>query len=441
MSESSYVKRWKSWIGRKKVFSQDELNELETYLIDKMEMLQESNHLSEKESFQQALDAMGESGLLNEEYTKIRKSPFDQVKWWALVQTVVSVSLIITIIGPYLHQSKGLFIFPDSSIFTHYGFCEIPNAFRLSNHFTLDGKFCFLDHYSDNIVLLNLTKSTVNHRADYDFEFKGTLIPETILKDPTTLCQDEDSTIYILESGDRIYPTSGMKLHMIGDGEKIPFHIMKMNQKKEFKEYSNLHLKIPEISTVEEPEQIKTWGDSLVISFQNCDSSNNNYWCISAILLLNKTSLEKTTLDYKMFPIQQSAFDFNIYDNKLWLLYSDRIDWYSMENNSEPIKEGSIALTDSISDATKLFQHESYQDFILFDRDNNAIHLINKETHQTKVHKATGITNLHVFNENEISGIFSFVKTNDDSSWYPLSLYQLKPSESELNIESKEPSD
>jgi|GEM_PF-4345694 len=97
MSESSYVKRWKSWIGRKKVFSQDELNELETYLIDKMEMLQESNHLSEKESFQQALDAMGESGLLNEEFTKIRKSPFDKVKWWALVQTVVSVLLVVFI--------------------------------------------------------------------------------------------------------------------------------------------------------------------------------------------------------------------------------------------------------------------------------------------------------------------------------------------------------
>lgn len=430
MSESQYIKHWKSWIGRKKVFSSDELHELESYLEDKMDALQEKNHLSEKESFQQALDAMGESGLLNEEYTKIRRSPFDKVKWWAVIQTVVSISLIIMLIGPYLHQSKGLFIVPDSSIFTHCGFCEIPNAFRLSNHFTLDGKFCFLDHYSDNIVLLNLKKSTINNKADYDFEFKGTLIPETILKDPTSLCQDEDSTIYILESGDRIYPTSGMKLSMIGVGEKMPFHIMKMNQKREFKEYSGIHIKIPELGNMEIPNQIRIWGKYIVISFNNHSDGSNRY-NLSTILLIDKESLEKSLLDYQLLTLQSNLIDFNIYDNKLWLLYKDRIDWFSAKDNQEPIKGGTITLTKNVAYFSELLQHKDYQDYVLFDLNNNAIHLINKETHQTKVYKATGIDNLHVFNEKEISGFFSFVEGRKYDPHYPLDLYQLKISASE----------
>jgi len=115
MSESQYVKRWKNWINRKKVFSPDELNELETYLIDKMDSLQEKNQLTEKESFQQALDAMGESGLLNEEYTKIRKSPFDKVKWLALIQTVVSVLLVVFILSSQHNW------FEKNSTFPFYG--------------------------------------------------------------------------------------------------------------------------------------------------------------------------------------------------------------------------------------------------------------------------------------------------------------------------------
>lgn len=223
MSESQYVKRWKNWINRKKVFSPDELNELETYLLDKMESLQDKNNFSEKESFQQAIETMGESGLLNEEYTKIRKSPFDKVKWWALIQTVVSVLLLVTILRAYFLESKSLYITPGGSIFKHCGSCEIPNSFELLDYFKHNDKFCFLDFYSDNMVLLNLKKRTYNNESGYVFDFKGTLLPETILKYPISLSQDLDSTVYILEIGDKINPSYSSHIKIIANGTQLKF--------------------------------------------------------------------------------------------------------------------------------------------------------------------------------------------------------------------------
>lgn len=97
-----YVKQWKQWINRDKKYSPDELEELETFLLDKIEDLQETQKLSDKEAFLKALDIMGEQGMLTEEFSKVRRSKFDKVKLWAFLQTFLSLLLVVFIVVPNL---------------------------------------------------------------------------------------------------------------------------------------------------------------------------------------------------------------------------------------------------------------------------------------------------------------------------------------------------
>lgn len=174
MSEFSYVKRWKNWIGKKKVFSQDELNELETYLIDKMETLQEKDGQSEKKSFQQALDSMGESGLLNEEYTKIRKSPFDKVKWWALAQTVVSILLVVFILFSHYNwfEKNSTFPYLGDEIGWFYGILDYFDGAEYQSASYSDS--LFFTRGSDNIIYCFDCYGSNSYESTININFSGT---------------------------------------------------------------------------------------------------------------------------------------------------------------------------------------------------------------------------------------------------------------------------
>jgi hypothetical protein len=106
LSPNKYIKQWKQWINRDKKYTPDELEELETFLLDKIEDLQTTQKLSDKEAFLQALDIMGEQGMLTEEFSKVRQSKFDKVKLWAFLQTFVILALVMVIAAPYVHLPK-----------------------------------------------------------------------------------------------------------------------------------------------------------------------------------------------------------------------------------------------------------------------------------------------------------------------------------------------
>ena len=106
LTTNRYVKQWKQWINRDKKYSPDELEELETFLLDKIEDLQETQKLTDKEAFLQSLDIMGEQGMLTEEFSKVRRSKFDKVKLWAYVQTFLILGLVMILIAPYIHLPK-----------------------------------------------------------------------------------------------------------------------------------------------------------------------------------------------------------------------------------------------------------------------------------------------------------------------------------------------
>lgn len=97
-ANNRYMRRWRNWIEKKKLLTKEEIDEIETYLIDKMESIQNQKDVSDRSAFNQALDLMGEQGLLAEEYTKIRKSPFDKLRWWVMAQSTVSVFLVVFIL-------------------------------------------------------------------------------------------------------------------------------------------------------------------------------------------------------------------------------------------------------------------------------------------------------------------------------------------------------
>lgn len=106
LTTNKYITQWKQWINRDKKYTPDELEELETFLLDKIEDLLETQKLSDKEAFLQALDIMGEQGLLTEEFSKVRRSKFDKVKLWAYGQTFVILGLVMVIAAPYVHLPK-----------------------------------------------------------------------------------------------------------------------------------------------------------------------------------------------------------------------------------------------------------------------------------------------------------------------------------------------
>jgi hypothetical protein len=96
------IQQWKKWINRNKNFTTEELEELENHLREEILYLTEHDKVPDQKAFDQALDILGEKGLLDEEFGKIRKSKFDKVKLWAYAQTIVIVGLVVFISVPYI---------------------------------------------------------------------------------------------------------------------------------------------------------------------------------------------------------------------------------------------------------------------------------------------------------------------------------------------------
>lgn len=169
-TQNKYVKQWKVWINRNRKFTPDELEELETFLLDKIEDLQETNKLSDKEAFFQALDIMGEQGMLDEEFGKIRRSKFDKVKLWACLQTILSVGLIVLIVVPYIHLPKKEIL--DPFVGERIGTIDSwMKENKISNIVTSQKSVYFFNHYLNNILCYQNKDSNT---AFAEINFMGT---------------------------------------------------------------------------------------------------------------------------------------------------------------------------------------------------------------------------------------------------------------------------
>jgi len=100
------IQQWKQWVNRNKQFSIEELEELENHLREEILYLIEHDNVPNQKALDQALDILGEKGLLDEEFGKIRRSKFDKVKLWAYGQTFLCFVLTVALTVPYIYVQK-----------------------------------------------------------------------------------------------------------------------------------------------------------------------------------------------------------------------------------------------------------------------------------------------------------------------------------------------
>jgi hypothetical protein len=96
------IQQWKKWVNRNKQFSTEELEELENHLREEILYLTEHDKVPDQKAFDQALDILGEKGLLDEEFGKIRKSFFEQIQKRSLNQWLLIFMLLLFLIVPKL---------------------------------------------------------------------------------------------------------------------------------------------------------------------------------------------------------------------------------------------------------------------------------------------------------------------------------------------------
>jgi len=163
------INRWKQWLNRNKQFSPEEMEELEYHLREEILSLTEHEGLSESSAFDKALDILGEKGLLDEEFGKIRWSKFDKVKLWAYLQTILCIALIIFVVVPYIHipKEETLDPFVGERIGTINSWMKEN---MISNIVTSKKETYFYNHYLNNILCYEESKEPFTFT---DVRFKG----------------------------------------------------------------------------------------------------------------------------------------------------------------------------------------------------------------------------------------------------------------------------
>jgi hypothetical protein len=97
------IRKWSRKVNRNKTFTPIELEEMEDHLLVEIKQMVQYDKLTEEEAFNKATETLGEHGILDVEYGKIRWSAFSKVKFWAYLQTFVILGLVLVLMAPYLH--------------------------------------------------------------------------------------------------------------------------------------------------------------------------------------------------------------------------------------------------------------------------------------------------------------------------------------------------
>jgi hypothetical protein len=203
------IHQWKKWVNRNKQFRIEELEELENHLREEILYLTEHDNVPEQKAFDQALDILGEKGLLDEEFGKIRKSKFDKVKLWAFLQTFVILGLVMFIVTsniPNDTQNK-ILINIDPLIGERIGWIKgwqiEKSDFSIENNVTYQNDSFFYNSGNKNIYCFGNFKSSENLVLQ---KFVGTyfLSSPNDLNDPIFEIDAQKYLYYLVRNSNKI---------------------------------------------------------------------------------------------------------------------------------------------------------------------------------------------------------------------------------------------
>lgn len=97
------IRKWSRTVNRNKTFTPIEMEEMEDHLLLEIKQMVQYDKLTEEEAFKKATETLGEQGILDEEYGKIRWSAFFKVKLWAYLQTFIILGLVLFLVVPNIH--------------------------------------------------------------------------------------------------------------------------------------------------------------------------------------------------------------------------------------------------------------------------------------------------------------------------------------------------
>lgn len=100
------IRKWSRKVNRNKTFTSIEMEEMEDHLLMEIKQMVEYDKLTEDVAFKKATETLGEQGILDVEYGKIRWSAFFKVKLWAYLQTFIILGLVMFLVVPYVNFPK-----------------------------------------------------------------------------------------------------------------------------------------------------------------------------------------------------------------------------------------------------------------------------------------------------------------------------------------------
>jgi hypothetical protein len=96
---------WRKWFNRNKLFKADEMNELESHLLDEIDYIKEHDKLSEEQAFQKAVQHIGQMESLDKEYDKNHGFTYPKFVFWFRNHTlqlfIASLLVIVFLIGDF----------------------------------------------------------------------------------------------------------------------------------------------------------------------------------------------------------------------------------------------------------------------------------------------------------------------------------------------------
>jgi hypothetical protein len=99
------LKLWRKWFNRNKLFKPDEMNELESHLLDEIDYIKEHDGLSEEQAFQKAVQLIGQRESLDQEYDKNHGFTYPRLVFWFRNHTlqlfVASLLVIVFLVADF----------------------------------------------------------------------------------------------------------------------------------------------------------------------------------------------------------------------------------------------------------------------------------------------------------------------------------------------------
>lgn len=169
------IKKWSRKINRNKTFTPIEMEEMEDHLLVEIKQMVQYDGVTEEKAFQKAVKTLGEQGILDEEFGKIRRSAFDKVKLWAYLQTFIILALAVFIAVPYIHlprkETTDPFVGERIGTITAWEKERYRDCDR--NIVSYKRETYFYDQWMDNIYCFQDTSSA----PFYKYKFSGTYFP------------------------------------------------------------------------------------------------------------------------------------------------------------------------------------------------------------------------------------------------------------------------